>query len=691
MNRWYTVEGSPFPLGVSWVEETLSFNFALYSKHATRVTLLFYTANELTHPVLEYDFNFLKNKSGPIWHCRIAQEETEDARYYGYRIDGPNPGPGFAWHNFDSEKVLLDPYAKSIFVPPGFDRHAASQPGSNAGKALLGLLHDLRSQSIDVSDDCRPQHDTDLVIYEMHVRGFTQHASSRVDKARRGTFRGVIDKIPHLKELGITAVELMPVFQFDPQEENYWGYMPINFFAPHHAYSTDPTTCRQHDEFREMVHELHRAGIEVILDVVYNHTGEGDHRGPTYSLKGIDNSTYYMVTGDAQTPYANFSGTGNTLHTANRAVRRLIIDSLRYWVCEMHVDGFRFDLASIFTRNPDGSVSHTEPPIFGEIAAHPELADVRLIAEPWDAYGLFQLGQRFPGTTWMQWNAGFRDTMQRFVRGDEGMVPDLMTRLYGSADLFPDDLPHACHPYQSVNYVTSHDGSTLYDLVSYNQKRNWENGHENTDGPNEFSWNCGWESDEDLPKDVLDLRKRQIKNFFCLLMLSAGTPMFRMGDEFLQTQGGNNNPYNQDNETTWLDWRRLETHPDMFRFFQKMIAFRKSHFSLNRSRFWREDVTWYGADRAVDFSNASKQLAVVIHGNSQDDVDIYLMVNAAPESVQFGIHEGGSDEWVRVVDTALPSPQDILVPELSISVRSHFYIVQGHSTVVLIRSKTRSI
>ncbi|MCA9118063.1 MAG: glycogen-debranching protein, partial [Planctomycetaceae bacterium] len=346
--RWHSLEGSPHVPGVTWIEEEQAYNFAIYSKHACRVRLLLYRAEDIRQPVLEYEFDYLKNKSGPVWHCRIPASEAGTARYYGYRISGPAPGPEFSWHTFDFEKILLDPYATTVFFPPEFDRTAAMQPGSNAGRAPLGLLQDIRCQcQFDWENDPRPRHDADLIIYELHVRGFTRHPSSGVEPSHRGTYAGVIDQIPYLQQLGITAVELMPVFQFDPQEENYWGYMPVSFFAPHQAYSSEAVRCRQHDEFREMVLALHEAGIEVILDVVYNHTGEGDQHGPTYSLKGIDNTTYYMLTGKPDSPYSNFSGTGNTLHTANRAVRRLIIDSLRYWVSEMHVDGFRFDLASI--------------------------------------------------------------------------------------------------------------------------------------------------------------------------------------------------------------------------------------------------------------------------------------------------------------------------------------------------------
>jgi len=602
------------------------------------VTLLLYRENKPVQPIYSQSLDYLKNKSGPIWQCRVALDAAKKAKYYAYQVDGPTPSAGFDWHTFDREKILLDPYAKAVFFPPGFDRTAAIEPGSNAGRAPLGLLPTPSADFDHPPPVNNPRHKSDLVIYELHVRGFTKHSSAGVQQEHRGTFRGVIDKIPYLQELGVTAVELMPIYQFDPDEDNYCGYMPLNLFSPHAGYSSQSTPCCQLAEFREMVDSLHAADIEIILDVVYNHTCEGNDLGPTYSFKGIDNSTYYMVTGNPQQPYSNFSGTGNTLHTANRVVRRLILESLRYWARELQVDGFRFDLASVFTRNSDGSINTTDPPIFGEIVADDTLARVRLIAEPWDAGGSYQLGRNFPGTKWMQWNADYRDTLQRFVRGDANMVSDVMTRIYGSSDIFPDDRMHAYHPHQSLNYITSHDGLTLYDLVSYNHKSNWPNGCNNTDGHDDFSWNCGREGDDQIPVDVMQLRKRQVKNFFCLLMLSAGTPMFRMGDEFLNTQHGNSNPYNQDNEISWLDWQRLEVHQDIFRFFKFMIQFRRRHPSLSRSRFWRDDIHWFGAERAVDMSSASHTLAYCLHGKKERDDDLYVMINTGLQTVRFGLH-----------------------------------------------------
>jgi glycogen operon protein len=367
----------------------------------------------------------------------------------------------------------------------------------------------------------------------------------------------------------------------------------------------------------------------------------------------------------------------------------MVMDSLRYWKQEMHIDGFRFDLASVFSRNADGSLNWGHAPIFSEIAADPELGQLRLIAEPWDT-GAYQLGSGFPGITWLQWNGRFRDDIRRFVKSDAGMVPDLMRRLYGSDDLFPDTRADAYHAYQSVNYITSHDGFTLYDLVSYDQKRNWANGHENQDGMDDnFSWNCGHEGDEAVPPEVLALRRKQVKNFCSLLFLSNGTPMFRAGDEFLNTQFGNNNPYNQDNETGWLDWKQLQANAEIFRFFKSMIAFRKSHPALSRSRFWREGVAWYGVGASVDLSHDSRSLAFCLHGFSQSDDDIYVMLNAYWQDLEFEIQEGTAQEWRRIVDTALPSPDDFSAHGRPL--KSAKYLVSPRSVVVLLRPRSARI
>jgi isoamylase len=433
------------------------------------------------------------------------------------------------------------------------------------------------------------------------------------------------------------------------------------------------------------VKALHQAGIEVILDVVYNHTTEAGLEGPTYSYRGICNSSYYLLD-ESMTHYRNDTGTGNMLRSAHPIVRRLIIDSLRFWVREMHIDGFRFDLASIFSRNNDGSINLEDPAIISEITSDERFGTVRHIAEAWDPAS-YELGRSFPGKSWSQWNGRFRDDVRAFVKGDPGKVGDLMSRIYGSSDLFPDDLDNAYHSYQTINYITSHDGFCLYDLVAYNAKRNFANGQNNKDGTeHNLSWNCGWEGDEHVPSEVMWLRKRQIKNFFTILMLSNGTPMFRAGDEFMNTQGGNNNPWNQDNETTWLDWDRLEQNHEIFRFFKGMIAFRKAHPSLSRSRFWRDDVRWYGVDRQVDLDYSSHSLAFCLHGASARDQDIYVMINAYWEDLNFRIHEGEASDWMLAADTGQPSPLDLPEPSGREPLNSLDYKLKARSVVVLLRS-----
>lgn len=687
MKRWVSTEGAPIPLGVTWIEEEQAYNFAIHSTHADSVVLLAFRPDDTHKPIFKYELDYLHNKSGRIWHCRVAKEQLNGACYYAYLFGGPRANGIQHWHTFDGQKLLLDPYAKAIHFPDAYERGAAMSPGSNIGKAPLGVLT-ADEPPFDWSGERRPRHESDLVIYELHIKGFTNRANSGVSEGSRGTFAGVIERIPHLKQLGVTAVELMPVFQFDPGEGNYWGYMTLNFFTPHNGYAATRNPLEQPNEFRTMVKALHNANIEVILDVVYNHTSEGNHTGPTFSFKGIDNSSYYLYSGDPKVPYANFSGTGNTLNCANRYVRRMILDSLRYWANEMHVDGFRFDLASAFSRKSDGSINWSDPPIFGEIRADPDLGHLRLIAEPWDAGGAYQLGESFPGLRWMQWNGRFRDDIRRFVRGDTEMVSALMYRMYGSDDLFPDDRTHAFHAYQSLNYVNSHDGFTLYDQVSYDARHNEANGHDNTDGTAaNYSWNCGHEGAQNVPRKVAALRHRQAKNFCCLLFLANGTPMFLAGDEFLHTQQGNNNPYNQDNETTWLNWDRLEENQEVFRFFCEMIAFRKAHPTLCRSRFWREDIHWYGSGAEVDMSSSSRHLAYYLDGASQDDDDLYVMINADHRDLRFTIQEGDWQDWLRVIDTGRRSPHDICEPCKTNAIRFGKYVVKGRSVVVLLRPR----
>lgn len=684
MNNWHQTEGWLDPPGVSWVEDQQVWNFVLYAGRASRVILLLFNADDYYHPVLEFEFDQYKNKSGPVWHCRIEIDRAPDAQFYAYRVNGPQKNQeGF--FRFDFDKLLVDPYAKAVHFPPEFDRELAKHPGSNLGKAPLGVID--TDHPFDWKDDGFLRHDADLIIYEMHVRGFTKDPSSGVPTAKRGTFAGVVEKIPYLRDLGVTAVELMPVFQYDPAEGNYWGYMPLNFFSPHNEYAMGKESRVVQDEFKMMVRELHQAGIEVILDVVYNHTCEGDDKGPNYSFKGIANDTYYMsVPGQDGTPeFANYTGCGNTLDANQLGVKKLIVDSLRYWRHEMHVDGFRFDLASIFARQSDGSISLKQPPIFSQIVTAEDFLNVRLIAEPWDAAGIYQLGYTFPGWLWMQWNGRYRDALQRFVSGEPGMISELMTRIYGSADLFPDDIQHSCRPWQSVNYISSHDGSTLNDMVTYEQKYNWDNGEENRDGSHEFKWNTGFEGEEGAPEEVVQLRKQQVKNYLTLLMVSNGSPMLRMGDEFMHTQKGNNNAYNQDNKTSWLDWTRLKKHSDIYRFSKMIIAFRKTFGSICRSRFWRNEVSWYGPDGPCDMSEHSQTLAYSLIGSQHDSQDLYVMINGSDEKIDFKIVETPPIKWKRIVDTSLPSPDDIIDYGLCNVVQTKHYLVAARSIVILFR------
>jgi isoamylase len=672
-------EGVPAPLGVVWVKSEQAWNFALYSRHAYEVTLLLYAANDTVRPVRQIPLDPLRNKTGRIWHCFVPRSQAPRARYYAYRVTGP--ADRAQGHRYDPEKILLDPFARAICFPPGFSRAAACGAGPDDGKAPLGVLPRRSAEAALRVGPPPPRHGHDLVVYELHVKGFTARANSGVPQAKRGTFLGVIEKIPYLQELGVTAVELLPVHQFDPQEGNYWGYMPLSFFAPHQGYAVRDAVR----EFRQMVDALHAAGIEVWMDVVYNHTCEGGDDGPTYSLRGINNRSYYLLDMESG-QLRDDSGCGNTTRCAHPIVRALVLRSLRYWAERMQVDGFRFDLASIFARDGSGNLNTDESPLISEISALAARCDLQLVAEAWDI-STSLLGRSFPGLTWRQWNGQFRDNLRTFVRGDPGKVGALMTRLYGSSDLFPDGPGDAYRPYQSVNYVTAHDGFCMYDLVAYNQKHNEANGQGGADGAAEnLSWNCGWEGDAGTPEPVLALRKQQVKNFFCLLMLANGTPMFCAGDEFLHTQGGNNNPYNQDNDTTWLDWAKLEHNRDVFRFVQRMIAFRKARRTIARTRYWREDVHWYGCDGPPDLTAESRSLAYCLKGESVGEGDLYVMINAHWEPRRFMIQEGVAGQWRRMVDTGRPSPDDFAEPGTEQQVQETFYHVGPRSVVVLIEA-----
>jgi isoamylase len=667
--------GRPWPLGVEWIAAEDAFNFAIFSRHATGVKLLGYAGGDPVNPVFEFRFQHPAHKTGNIWHCRIPAEELRGAALYAYRVAGPHdPEHGM---RFDAQKVLLDPYAPSVFFPPDFSRDACSGPGPTDGRAPLGRLPE-REAPVPVAEQGPRYSCRDAIVYELHVKGFTARDNSGVTPAKRGTFAGLTEKIPYLKDLGVTIVELLPVQQFDPQERNYWGYMTLHFFSPHQQYAQGEAFA----EFRDMVRAFHAADIEVWLDVVYNHTTEGDENGPTYSFRGIDNGSYYLLTPDRRR-YVNDTGCGNTMRTGHPAGRVLVLESLRFWARSMGVDGFRFDLASIFSRAADGTMGVHEASLVPEIGLLARLFNIRLVAEAWDI-GSYQLGRAFPGMAWLQWNGCFRDDVRSFVRGEPGKVGVLMQRLYGSDDLFPDRFQNTYRPQQSVNFLTAHDGFCLYDLVAYDRKHNEANGHHNTDGcDGNLSWNCGWEGDEGAPEAVLALRRQQVKNFCALLLLSNGIPMIVAGDEFLNTQRGNNNPYNQDNEITWLDWSRLDENKEVFHFFKRMIAFRKSHPSIGRPTFWREDVTWYGPDGPVDFSAESRCLAYVLHGAAKQDDDLCVLINAHWEDREFTLPEGRPSDWRRVVDTSRPAPDDIMECDSEPVLDSTICNVRSRSLLVL--------
>lgn len=682
---WDRREGTPGPMGVTWVASLEAWNFALYSRRATSVTLLLYSEDDAVRPVFEAKLDPRINKSGRIWHYWVTAESAPSAAYYAYRVDGKKNKK--AGYYFDAKKILLDPFAPAVHFPPDHDRDAAGEPGPNDGRAPLGVLP--RENSSDISprrgDDRPPRPSHDLVVYELHVKAFTARANSGVTEANRGTYAGLIEKIPYLLDLGVTAVELMPVQQCDPLEGSFWGYMPLNFFSPHRGYSAAKTPAGAEDEFRRMVEALHDAGIEVWMDVVYNHTAEAGHDGPIYSYRGIDNQSYYFLTPERDT-YRDDTGCGNTLRCDHPVPRALVIESLIHWIDRMGVDGFRFDLASVFTRRSDGGRNLEHPSLIADISLLASRLGVRLIAEAWDI-DTYLLGRAFPGINWRQWNGKFRDDLRDFVRGVPGRVGALMQRLYGSDDLFPDDVDDTYRPFQSVNFITAHDGFCLYDLVSYNEKHNLANGHWNTDGTDDNrSWNCGWEGDKGVPAGVVDLRRRQARNFMCLLLLSNGTPMFLAGDEFLATRGGNNNPYNQDNETNYLDWDLVEANRDYYRFVRGMIAFRKSHPSIARSHFWRDDVTWFGsAGPEPDYSLDGHALAFRLRGSKLGDDDIYAMINNGHEPEEFVVQDGCPEEWRVVANTGLAAPGDFVDERERVPLTSARMTLAARSVVVLCR------
>ncbi|WP_081941883.1 glycogen debranching protein GlgX [Spirochaeta lutea] len=704
--------GKALPFGATLTPHGVQFS--LFSRHATMVSLCLFSDSQDDTPTIEIDLIPEINRTGDCWHVLV--EGIAPGQLYLYRVDGPyEPSEG---HRFNANKLLIDPYAKALTgdfqwnlgEALGYDPESPEQDlsfSTTFDAAVMPKCIVIDDDRFDWQGD-RPLNYPlyNTVIYEAHVKGLSKHPSSGVEHP--GTFRGVIEMIPYLTSLGITSLELLPIQEFDEYEynhrsnpetgqplTNYWGYSSLAFFAPKARYCADGYRGEQVDEFKEMVRELHKAGIEVILDIVFNHTGEGDQMGHTLSFRGIDNSIYYILD-ENKRYYKNFSGCGNTLNCNHPVVRGLIIDSLRYWVQEMHVDGFRFDLGSILGRDQFGNLMEN-PPVINRIAEDPVLRGTKIIAEAWDAGGAYQVGS-FPGGRWAEWNDRYRDTLRSYWRNDRGVLSDFATRFSGSSDLYK---WNGRKPYHSINYVTAHDGFTLNDIVTYNEKHNFANGEENRDGHNHnITYNYGFEG-ETSDWNINENRNRQVKNFLASLLLSTGTPMMLAGDEFRRTQKGNNNAYCHDTPLSWMDYGDIEKHRDIFRFLVLVIQLRKEHPALQRQEFYLGkdlsdnqvlDIGWYNEyGSAVDWNRAENLLALRIDGSKkeihadQDDWDFYIMMNPGLYDQYFSIPKPPAQQhWARIIDTAQPSPGDFLEPRDEKPLKGRVYLVESRSMVVLI-------
>jgi len=679
------------PLGATVDDEGV--NFSIFAEDASSVELLLFDGHDHQTPIVTIPLDPETNRSFHFWHVYVRHLTA--GYHYAYRVDGPDV-PG---RRFDREKVLLDPYARgntnTLWEPV-----AACLPGDNLSTSMRSVIVDVRAFDWE-GDEPLGRPTSESIIYEMHVRGFTMSPTSGVKNP--GTFAGVIEKIPYLQSLGVTAVELLPVFAFDEREvrginpldgselRNFWGYDPYLHFAPQGSYCVAPEHGEQIIEFREMVKALHKAGIEVILDVVFNHTGEGNHLGPSICFKGLANNAYYLLHPTEPQYYMDYSGCGNTVNANHPIVAKFILDCLHYWVEEMHVDGFRFDEGSILHRGADGGPMEFPPVVWG-IELAEQLADSKVIAEPWDAGGLYDVG-RFPGARWSEWNGHFRDDVRRFVRGDGGLTATIASRISGSADIYQGK---SRGPMNSVNFITAHDGFTLNDLVSYNWKHNEANGEGNRDGMDEnLSWNCGVEGPTDDPA-INELRRRQIKNFAAILFLSQGVPMFLAGDEFGRTQHGNNNAYCQDSELSWFDWTLVEANADILRFFREMIALRRRQKNLQRRSFLTgalnrrglPDIQWHGLELgAPEWDGSSRVLAFTLAADDLDwfnpEADLYVMLNMDDQPHDFAVPVLEDRGWFVFADTDRPSPEDIAAPGEERPFDGDRYTVSGRGVVIL--------
>jgi isoamylase len=675
--------GQSSPLGATVVSGGV--NFSVFSRYATSVELLFFDREDDARPSRVIPLDPVANRTYYYWHVFV--EGAQQGQLYGYRVGGPfDPSKGM---RFDPSKVLLDPYGRGVVTPPAYSRELARRPGDDTASAMKSVVVDSRGYDWE-GDQVLHTPVSRTIIYEMHVRGFTRHASSGVSEAARGTYAGLIEKIPYLRQLGITAVELMPVFQFDVQDAplgrvNYWGYAPVSFFAPHQGYSSRRGPLGAVHEFRDMVKALHRAGIEVILDVVFNHTAETDQDGPTFCLRGLDNVTYYILEPD-RSRYSNYSGTGNTLNANHPIVRRMIVDSLRYWVEEMHVDGFRFDLASILNRGESGNLL-PNPPVIWDVESDPVLAGTKLIAEAWDAAGLYQVGS-FLGDSWREWNGRFRDDLRSFFRCDRNTVRPMADRLLGSPEIYDHKNREA---EQSVNFVTCHDGFTLNDLVSYNQKHNQANGEQNRDGMDDNrSFNWGIEGPTTDP-GIEQIRNRQVKNFLTVTVLSLGLPMILMGDEVRRTQQGNNNAYCQDNSVSWFDWTLAGKHADVLRFVTLLTARRHLRNVQHGEQLLSlanllhlATPTWHGIKLGQpDWGSDSHSLALST-ADRNGNLLLHLILNAYWKPLDFELPGNAGRPLHRWIDTSLDPPNDIVEWRAAPAVTAATYQAGPRSVVALL-------
>lgn len=666
-------------------------NFAIWCPDASEMELLLFSDIDDIHP----ESIILKSaeyKSHYYWHVLV--HGIRDRQLYGWRVKNlVSRKPGTV---FDPHKVLLDPYARRIVFPENYNRTFSRYVGSNMHFCAKSVVIDMSLYHWG-REEKRPLHAmSSSIIYEMHVAGFTRNPNSGLPPGIRGTYAGIIEKIDYLKSLGITAVELLPVFQFDlldaqPGKCNYWGYSPMSFFAVHGDYSSRNDIYGPLDEFRDMVKALHRAGIEVFLDVVYNHTSEGDASGPIYSYKGLDNASYYILDPEKEGVYRNYTGCGNTVNASNPMVKQLIKDSLHFWTEEMHVDGFRFDLACVLSRDSSGQPLN-DPPTTLAIDCDNRLSDVKLIAEPWDAGGLYQVGA-MAGSRWREWNGQFRDDLRCFLKGDNGMISRFVNRILGSPDIYRGK---NVDPQKSVNFVTCHDGFTLWDLVSYNNKHNEANGEDNRDGNDfNFSFNYGEEGETRDPR-IRAVRLRQAKNFMLLNLMSMGTPMILMGDEVLRTQHGNNNAYCQDTEMSYLNWEPGKEAEEMLRFTRILLSYRSRRgmkhfrgrdFESLQEAIANNSITWHGVEPfRPDWSYSSHSIGLTVYSDTRG-IWYYVFINAYWEGLHIkipSVPHGEKQKWFRVIDTYLAPPDDIYSEQDEYFPIGHNYYLGSRSILVLV-------